>query len=292
MKELTSKLQFKNYEKGEFSSSSKRTFEQTLNLIFEFPWVEQRNKTSVELTGPSITIENDNKTILKIGHYFSGKFILYILKKNEIYERILQKLNDFEYYLKLFFDNDLDKIIKDCVKKPFVFIPAEYFITKPFIYSINLKNKIRYLLFPVIYSFAMVTLISTGFFTDLDWNRLFFMNLLWLTLNGGSIYLLINYIIYCSDLELIISEGQNEFKFGEKDNLKVYNKQNISAINKYKHLGRRNLWSNAIIFEIQFLNGEIIKFPSLFLTDKTFNRKFNDFKSKEIHRFLAKYNEV
>lgn len=290
MVELTSKLQLKNYEKGEFSNFSKRTYVQTLNLIYEFPWNEQRDMASVELTGPSIIIERDDQSFLKIGHYYSGKFILYILNNNRIYKKILPKLNEFEYYLKLFFDNEFDKIIKDCVKKSFIYNPVDYFKTKSFRYSLNLKGIIR-MLSPVIYTFVLITLFSTAFFTDFNWNRIFFLTLLWLILNAAGIYLLINHANFCRNLELVISKGQDEFRFGKKGHLKLYNKQNISTIKKYKHQGSRNLWNNAVIYEIQFMNGEIIKFPSLLLSDGSFLIKFGTSKTQEIHKFLAFFSE-
>jgi len=73
--------------------------------------------------------------------------------------------------------------------------------------------------------------------------------------------------------------------------LKLYNKQNISTIKKYKHQGSRNLRNYAVIYEIQFMNGEIIKFPSLLLSDGAFLMKFGTSKTQEIHNFLAIFSE-
>jgi hypothetical protein len=57
MAEFISKLQYKTYEKGEFSDEKARSLEETIQLIKNFPWEEQRGG-DVQLTGPSVTIQN------------------------------------------------------------------------------------------------------------------------------------------------------------------------------------------------------------------------------------------
>lgn len=94
METLISKLQYKNYERGEFSNSEMRTAEETIQLIKDYPWDEQRQLASVELTCPSVTIEHYTGKFLKIGPYFGGKFCLYLSDGRKISEKIVQHLED------------------------------------------------------------------------------------------------------------------------------------------------------------------------------------------------------
>lgn len=76
---LISKVQYKRSEKGEFHNVKSRNLEETFSLIESFSWVTERIGAPVELTCPSVTIEQPVGTYLKIGTYFSGKFALYFL---------------------------------------------------------------------------------------------------------------------------------------------------------------------------------------------------------------------
>ncbi len=66
MRILTSKIQCKSFEAGEFIKEKKRSYEGTIELIEIFPWNKQREKIVIELTNPSITIEGENNDFLKL----------------------------------------------------------------------------------------------------------------------------------------------------------------------------------------------------------------------------------
>jgi hypothetical protein len=91
MPEFISKIQYKTYEKGEFSDEKVRNVEETLSLIKEFPWNEQRG-VDVQPTGPSVTIQDEYVNYLKVGLYFNGKFCLYYLIIITIYMNIIQAI--------------------------------------------------------------------------------------------------------------------------------------------------------------------------------------------------------
>jgi hypothetical protein len=87
MPEFISKLQHNTYEKGEFSDEQPRDLEETINLIKDFPWDAERTLTDIQLTGPSVTILDNDLNYLKLGLYFGGKFCVYYLDKdNHLYE--------------------------------------------------------------------------------------------------------------------------------------------------------------------------------------------------------------
>jgi len=58
MTSLISKLQYREYEKGEFDAIAARTLEEVISAVLSFPWDTERHLTSVELTCPSVTVEH------------------------------------------------------------------------------------------------------------------------------------------------------------------------------------------------------------------------------------------
>src|ERR1700750_2717214 len=84
MKELISKIQYKNFEPGEFIEEKNRTYEETIQLIEDFSWNEQRDHIVIDLTNPSITIEGENNDYLKLAVFFNAKFVLHYLSNEKI----------------------------------------------------------------------------------------------------------------------------------------------------------------------------------------------------------------
>ena len=82
MTALTSKIQYRNFEEGEFTEEQERTFEETIQLIENFPWQQQREHFVVGLTAPSITIKNKEGDYLKLLLYYNQKFILHFFDSN------------------------------------------------------------------------------------------------------------------------------------------------------------------------------------------------------------------
>ena len=66
---LISKIQYHNFEAGEFIDRKERSYEDTISLIKAFPWATERNGLKVDLTNPSITIENSYNEFLKLALY-------------------------------------------------------------------------------------------------------------------------------------------------------------------------------------------------------------------------------
>ena len=65
MTALVTKIQYNNFETGEFSEVRERTYEETVDLIEHFPWNKQREKLVIDLTNPSVTIEGGDNDFLK-----------------------------------------------------------------------------------------------------------------------------------------------------------------------------------------------------------------------------------
>ena len=76
------KIQYNNFEPGEFVYNQYLDFEDTLPVIQSFPWEVERTKFHVDLTSPSITFQIDANLFLKLALYYKKKFILHCYDGN------------------------------------------------------------------------------------------------------------------------------------------------------------------------------------------------------------------
>ncbi len=262
---LTSKLQYKRSEKGEFHDIAERSLDETIALILNYPWDTERSLASVELTCPSVTIEHPSGTYLKIGPYFSGKYSLYYLNsKKRIYLKPATTLEEACEWVKTYFEQKGE--LKGFENYGFTLNPAKHFITNPFVYQVNTAASFRLLNFFLIMigtvvfmsflkyldhpdEFKLSTLIYVLFFSTLIYSPVF--------------YLYFNYLDADRNNYLQISKGHDDFTFGTLSTQKTYSKQNIASIISYGAHYRRSLWGECEVFIITFNNGEQIKFTSL-----------------------------
>src|ERR1700740_3678003 len=145
MPEFISKLQHKTYEKGEFSDEKSRGLDETIELVKNFPWDSERTLTDIQLTGPSITIQDEYVNYLKVGLYFNGKFCLYYLdNENHLYEYHAADITEACKTLADFFEGKLDLGKFD---KHFFNIGNEpHFLTSSFEYRFTFKKIARFTL--------------------------------------------------------------------------------------------------------------------------------------------------
>lgn len=87
MTTLISKVQYKNFETGEFVDVQERNYEETIQLIEKFPWNDQREKIVIDLTNPSITIEGKNNNFLKFAVFFNQKYVLHYFSETQTFKK-------------------------------------------------------------------------------------------------------------------------------------------------------------------------------------------------------------
>lgn len=289
MEKLVSKLQYKNYETGEFSAIESRSAEQTIQLINEFPWTEQRHLTDVMLSCPSVTIARDD-SFLKLGPYFNGKFCLYLYENGHVYKKVITELADgMESVMQYFGGNDLSV---DFERDGMHYQPQQHFTTSFFEYTVTTKMILNFLFFPIMVVTMSNLMIAVKSFSNGKRNN-FLTNLAFVICTFGllcscNIYLFLNYYFYSKYLYLQISKGQTDFQFGTKDAYKGYSKNDIAAITKFRYKNHKSFWPSYVVYEIDFKNGEQIRFPSLLLSDSLFSRKFAGYPFTEKHKFLAR----
>ena len=134
------KIQYHNFEPGEFVDNQKLSFEDTVPVIRSFPWEEERTKLKVSLTNPSITFQTDNNLFLKLALYYHKKFILYFYDGMSLYTHSFFKLDDSFTLIEYFFIHaDIDrsqyKLERARAKKLNI-----HFLSQDFVYSTANKS--------------------------------------------------------------------------------------------------------------------------------------------------------
>lgn len=285
---LISKVQNRNCEKGEFHEVAERNLEDTISLLLNFPWEQERHLANVELTCPSVTVEHPGGTFLKVGPYFSGKFSLYYLAGNKhVYSKPASTLAEAAECISSFFRQE--GILNDFSKYGFVFRPSAHFLTNPFVYKLGgpstehfFKNARLVLLIGLFFAGLMFFMpMTVSSFT-------FLVILLVLTVLSYSplIYLYFNYKHFDKDKCLQLSRGSDSFTLQQGDDTTVYQKSHIELITITGRRSRRNPWANCRVFNVSFKNGDEVQFTSLLIPEVHFRNKFPDHTVENVWKFL------
>jgi hypothetical protein len=282
MSEFISKLQYKTYEKGEYSDEKVRSLEETLLLINNFPWEEQRG-VDIQLTGPSVTIQDEYGNYLKAALYFGGKFCLYYLDlDHHLYEYHTPELKDVCAVVTDFFNGEID--LHKFEKNVFSMGAKSHFETRLFEYTVNAFSFYVRLTFSIIMTILMSSL-GIGFIfiaAPLAIKFFFipfcvFFGLLMLY----SMFMQTKYYIKSKDMLLVISSGIQSFQFRDGDEMVTYKKADISLINFGGRFSSRGT-PVLNIMEINFTDGSKIKIPGMLIDPMLFETKFQNIK---IQRF-------
>ena len=273
MPEFISKLQYKNYEKGEYSDEKARNLGETIELINKFPWAKEQY-ADVDLTGPSITILDNKDNFLKIGIYYGGMFSLYYLdSRQRYYEMHNVKIEFVHNKVEEFFKGEIDLQIFE--KDNFAFGKRSFFITDNFEYHIKFwkvllfSNAINIYFIPLVV-FAIMVILKAP-------HENVAIPLLTIIVVLGSFILYIFLKFYKKRTQFLkISRGNPKLSFGDDQySIKAYQKEDIDKIFNYVGKGLRN--PNMIeIFEILFKDGSSIKFTNMTISSYTLASKFSD----------------
>ncbi|MES2275889.1 MAG: hypothetical protein V4592_07695 [Bacteroidota bacterium] len=243
--------------------------EETLQIIKNFPWDTQRG-SDIQLSGPGIVIAGENGDYLKVALYFNGKFSAYYLDgDNHLYEYHTPELTDECQKVKEFFEGNLNL---DGFDKHFFNIGNRgHFNNGNFEYRINKTSTPMYIALMAILLSGIVLVSIIAFIIPgtpiLIYPLVIFNVLLWI----WAFYAYIKLYIKSKDLVLIISKGNAIFQFGTDGNMKIYNKSDITQITSYGGMSRRS--TNLVVVDINFKNGDHIKFPAMLIDTLLLNNK-------------------
>lgn len=291
MTTLISKLQFKNYEAGEFTHTSTRTFEELIKLIERFPWKEQREEIVIDLTNPSVTIEGRNKDYLKLALYYNQKYVLYYFNEmQQLFVKSFVSLQDAYNYIKQFYETAVFDTT-DFKKEPTIFQKnSKHFISNDFKYTVTPSSARKYLFstsgMNFMFSLFILLFIIYKGFNGLNTFLLIGLLIAIFTIGGGiHLILFISYYKYVADKTLTLSKGNDQFCYGSINNPIFYKKNDIIKYSIIRSQGSRNQFNGFAITEIEFKNGEFIKIPNLLLEYSDIERKLGTHLRVEINKF-------
>ncbi|RFZ85334.1 hypothetical protein DYU05_06980 [Mucilaginibacter terrenus] len=270
MPNFTSKLQYQICEDGEYYDEIERSLEETLALIHNYPWYEQRT-AEVDITGPSVTIFDQRKNILKVGKHYGDTFHLYYLSyKNELFERYSINIDDVEDTVKEFFNGQVQ--LHKLKKQRTWFSQRHYFATKGVNYTVNPLKAFLHNFWICITAIPLTILIIPDLLKrSLDDILLFGIPLL--LIMAIPLYCFLKLLRYSSQ-HLHISRANNEFTFGNsRDVTTTYNKTDITKVIVTKSMNEKEPISIRFI-EVVFKDKTSIQFPNLLITDEKLAQKF------------------
>jgi len=270
MPEFISKLQHYISEKGEFSNEKVRSLAQTIELIKTFSWLTERPFYNNNITGPSVTIQDENHNYLKIGLYPNNMFAVYYNDKH-FYELHVAEIDDAIKEAKNFFEGQMD--LQKFEKHFFNIGNAAYFKTRDFVYRVKLWKAlfssttfIIFFVLPLIMLLELSKTASTGDVIVITLPLLFF---------GGLLtYVIIRYIA-CRNQVIKISRGNDEFFFSDDSSEHKYNKNDVEKIMIYQPGGNKKVhWF--YVYEVYFADGTVLKFSNMLISEAELKNKFPD----------------
>jgi hypothetical protein len=287
MNQLTSKIQYKNFEAGEFVDSEKRTYEETIALIESFPWDKEREKIAIGLTNPSITIEGTNSDYLKLAVFYNRKFVLHYLNSDKIlFTKSFVKIEESYKYINSYISGSFDTAD---FKKENTWMQnnLQHFASQGFNYQLTPRSVRKYVMKTSGFDFALsifIILLPLIFGTDrlnvsgMQAIMLILALLLTMFLLGGglNLILILNYYYYGKDLIVIMSKGNDIFYFGDKNFPDKYDKKEIVQFTIVKPRGRSPLAEFAYV-RIEFQNRPDIVIPNIFVDESSLAEKLFEY---------------
>ncbi len=291
MIEVISKLQFKEFETGEFVDEKIRTFKECQKIIEDFPWEKERENIKISLTNPSITFEKPKGIYLKLSTSFSQKFILnYYTEKEGLYSKSLNNYIDSIFYIEQFFKESTFNKIEFRKENTWLKEIKEHFESQDFIYKVTNIKTWRYLIKTSLIHLSLTIFICLMpiFIKNrqLEFYDYLVFGLVCFLVGGGlNIILFLNHYFYTKNKILILSKGNNIFWFGNIDNPIKFNKIDILNFTTISYKNRRSPISEFALLKIEMNNGEILKIPSILLDNYSWERKLFNCKKIEKAKF-------
>jgi len=274
MPEFTSKMQYKNYEKGEFCDERPRTLDEVVNLLQTFPTVYKEDSGD-DPNDPCIVLLDKKGNYLKIDVYLGNMFCLhYISFRNEYYVYDVISFELAAKKLKEFFAEKLD--LGDFEKKPFSAEIKSYFLTNPFEYQIRFSKVLGLSNGWIIYFVAALgaaIYIAMKNPISVVMPILIFLGLIICLIGCLLSHVFSNYAKKKNQY-LKISRGSDSFLFGNTAiDIYTYHKNDIAEV---KHYALRNSRSpnNFELFEIIFKDSTVLKFSNSLISGSQFVAKW------------------
>ncbi|MBS1565860.1 MAG: hypothetical protein JST39_15840, partial [Bacteroidetes bacterium] len=273
MHTLVTKLQYRDYEPGEFTDRKERTLEDTLSLIDSFPWSEQRRNVSVSITNPSVTIEGSAGDYLKLAIYYNGQFVLYYLDtEHHLYTCKCAKPEEATPFIRAFFGRQAGDATFDlsAFHREHRLFQSDimHFEDASFTYKTNQGDALwvpfLIMMLPALLFVVLMFYLLISSRTSAPSYVLVLFLLIVLFLLSGAVILTINHWKASRGKALILSRGKDIFYYGPEENPVAYNKKDILKVVTVGIQGRYG-YPRTTQIEIDFLNGSSLYISCLLL---------------------------
>ncbi len=280
MTQLVSKVQYRNFETGEFEDERERNFEGTIDLIEKFSWDEQRKKIKISLTNPSITITGKNGDHMKVAVFYNQKYVLYYYnKKQELFTKSFIDIKSSFDDIRNFFDLPMFDAAGFHKEKTWFQHNLKHFVTKDFHYLVTPVSIQKYLCKTSGVNFltsAVLIILMVVKLHSLSIIPILFTLVIMFLIGGGvNLIFFFNYYNHLKGKMLIMSKGNNNFFFGSKENPVMFHKDNILFYTTIKVRSGRSLLSAFSIVEIEMMDGTCLKIPNLLVDQYELENKLS-----------------
>lgn len=279
-KKLLSKLQYKNFETGEFTEEKERSLDDVCALIDSFPWEEQRQKIVIGMTNPSVTIQKGDNEFLKLALYYHQQFALYFLDGNGVlYVKSMPAAEDSMEIIREFYQQpSIQPISFKKQRTPFLDV-RKHFVSQQFEYRVSIGSAFRFLLATSWLNFGITAMIVSVFVLrnrPADFISAIFILLFVLFFGGG-----INVLLWWSHYAMVrgkvlkMSKGNNLFLYGNADAPQQFSKSDILEVDIKKLRNTKHSIGEFSIARISMTNGDILFIPNLMLRENKLERKLD-----------------
>ena len=292
MQLLISKIQYNNFEAGEFVDIKERSYEEVIKLIEGFPWTKQRENLVVSLTNPSITIEGTNNDYLKIALYYNGKYVLYYFdSENKLYKKSFEKLEESYSYIYQFFEQFNFQTTGLKKENTWMQKNQPHFITDDFRYYLTPKlvekfslNTTFYWIIAIDLLVLLKTILRNGIQNTEILESLLKVFLFCLIFFSFNIFLLVYFYLLTRNKILIISKGNPIFYYGNILEPFEYKKSEVESVTTIQARGRVPFRAFSLV-SIKFKDGNKLAIPNMLIDQYLLNDKFPGITKIDISAF-------
>ncbi|MBO9595084.1 MAG: hypothetical protein J7599_19420 [Niabella sp.] len=295
MNRLTSKVQYQDFEKGEFTRIAERDFQETMALILAYPWTSQRAHFVVGLTGPGVMVQDNRGNYLKLALYYHNKYVAYYCDAaGQLYQKTFEKPEDFNGVLTSFFMSSDTAPAGLRLQKNFLRNTKQHFPTRNFRYSVRDLSFWQLISrggtpFYILTGIFFIAMIAPRIHHNNRPGALLFLSILFLIifLMGGGLNLLLLCRYYFADKNtvIILSKGLQDFYFGNEQQQVRYNKQDVLKIELKRRSNRRSPVSDFAVYKICMKDGTELRFTSLLIPPDALIEKMHRVSVRAVERF-------
>ena len=283
---MLTKIQYNNYEPGEFTDMEERTVEEAILLIESFPWDQQREHFSIGLTGPSVTIESIDHQYLKLIPWYHGKFILqYFNALKQLYSHSFNSPPDAIPFIRCFFDSPSLDTTAFRHETTWFSNPAGHFRTRDFQYSLSWRRILPVVLLLVVFLWPLLTMSFLGLEVPSFGHFLLLIPAVFCVYYLRLISVIVNHYRASEGKVLILSKGKDDFAYGPANDPIPLRKQDIRSIVTYGRVNRGGYpsWTKV---KITFKDGRSIDISCLLIEHDKLIGKFPGRTSSVIKKFF------